>query len=143
AGNSSKLHLVVDACGNPIHVELTGGQVHDAKMAKTLIDSTINNQTKAVIADRGYDSSDIRECIFKHCAESVIPVKSNSKNSNNDTLDWYLYRCRHLVENAFARLKHFRGIATRYDKLKDSYAAAVMLACVFIWLPLETIPDSV
>ena len=68
AGNSSKLHLVVDACGNPIHVELTGGQVHDAKMAKTLIDSTINNQTKAVIADRGYDSSDIRECIFKHCA---------------------------------------------------------------------------
>src|SRR5690606_28308430 len=49
AGNSSKLHLVVDACGNPIHVELTGEQVHDAKMAKTLRDSTINNQTKAVI----------------------------------------------------------------------------------------------
>ena len=136
AGNSSKLHLVVDACGNPIHVELSGGQIHDAKMAKALIFSTINNQTKAVIADRGYDSSDIRECIFTHCAESVIPVKSNSKNSNNDTLDWYLYRCRHLVENAFARLKHFRGIATRYDKLKDSYAAAIMLACVFIWLPL-------
>ena len=41
-----------------------------------------------------------------------------------------------MVENAFARLKHFRGIATRYDKLKDSYEAAVMLACVFIWLPL-------
>ncbi|WP_351079479.1 transposase, partial [Shewanella sp. CAL98-MNA-CIBAN-0140] len=93
---------------------LSGGQVHDSKMAKALICSTINNQTKAVIADRGYDSSDIRECIFKHCAQSVIPVKSNSKSSN-DTLDWYLYRCRHLVENAFARLKHFRGIATRYD----------------------------
>ncbi len=71
AGNSSKLHLVVDACGNPIHVDLSGGQVHDSKVAKALIRSTINNQTKAVIADRGYDS---RECIFKHCAQSVISV---------------------------------------------------------------------
>ena len=135
AGNSSKLHLIVDACGNPVHVALTGGQVHDSKMANALIKSTIKKETKAVVADRGYDSSDIRECIFEHCAESVIPVKSNSK-SNNDTLNWYLYRCRHLVENAFARLKHFRGIATRYDKLKASYEAAVILACVFIWLPL-------
>ena len=135
AGHSSKLHLVVDACGNPIHVELTGGQVHDSKVANTLIKSTIKKQTQAVVADRGYDSSDIRACVFKHCAESVIPFKSNSK-SNNDTLDWYLYRCRYLVENALARLKLFRGIATRYDKLKDSCGAAIMLACIFIWLPL-------
>lgn len=104
-------------------------------MANTLIKSTIKKETKAVVADRGYDSSDIRDYIFEYCAESVIPVKSNSK-SNNNTLNWHLYRCRHLVENAFARLKHFRGIATRYDKLKDSYEAAVILACVFIWLPL-------
>ena len=60
AGNSSKLHLVVDACGNPIHVELSGGQVHDSKMAKALIFSTINNQTKAVIADRGSNTF----CLF-------------------------------------------------------------------------------
>lgn len=84
-----------------------------------------------MVADNGYDSSDLRECIFEHFAELVRPVKSNSKSKNN-TLNWYLYRCRHLVENAFARLKHFRGIATRYDKLKDSYEAAVILACVFI-----------
>lgn len=110
---------------------MLSGQVHDSKVANTLMKSTIKKQTQAVVADRGYDSSDIRACVFKHCAESVIPVKSKSK-SNNDTLDWYLYRCRHLVENAFARLKHFRGIATCYDKLKDSYGAAIILACVFI-----------
>ncbi|ERL56214.1 ISSod6 transposase, IS1301 [Psychrobacter aquaticus CMS 56] len=51
-------------------------------------------------------------------------------------MDWYLYRCRHLVENTLARLKHFRGSATSYDKLKDSYGTAIILACVFIWLPL-------
>lgn len=104
-------------------------------MVNTLIKSTIKKETKVVVVDRGYESSDIIEYIFECCAESVIPVNSNSK-SNNDTLNWRLYRCRHLVENAFARLKHFRSIATRYDKLKDSYEAAVILACVFIWVPL-------
>lgn len=79
-------------------------------MANTLI----KKETKAVVADRGYDSSDIKEYIFECCAESVIPVNSNSK-SNNDTLNWPLYCCRHLVQNAFARLKHFGGIATHYE----------------------------
>ncbi len=51
-------------------------------------------------------------------------------------MDWYLYKIRHLVENTFARLKHFRGIATRYDKLKRNYENSVALACIFIWLPL-------
>lgn len=136
AGKSCKLHLMVDACGNSVHVEMTGGQVHDYKMTNILIKRTIKKETKAVVVDRGYDSGDIRECIFEYCAESVILVKSNSK-SNNNTLNWYFYCCRHLVENAFARLlKHFRSIATRYNKLKDSYEAAVILVCFFIWLPL-------
>ena len=51
-------------------------------------------------------------------------------------MDWYLYKIRHLVENALARLKHFRGIATRYDKLKKTCENSVALACIFIWLPL-------
>jgi transposase len=51
-------------------------------------------------------------------------------------MDWYLYKIRHLVENAFYRLKQFRGIATRYDKLKRNYQSAVALAYIFIWLPL-------
>ena len=51
-------------------------------------------------------------------------------------MDWYLYKIRHLVENTFARLKHFRGIVTRYDKLQQNYENSVALACIFIWLPL-------
>lgn len=65
----------------------------------------------------------------------VIPRKSNSIIGNDD-MDWGLYKYRHLVENIFARLKHFRAIATRYDKLKRNYAAMVALACGFMWLPM-------
>lgn len=134
-GNSTKLHLVVDACGNPVGIDITAGQVHDSKRAIALIDATVTDDTAAVVADRGYDSADIRSCISEKNAEPVIPVKSNSKSSNDD-LDWHLYKLRHLVENTFARLKHFRDIATRYDKLKSSFQAAIILACAFIWLPL-------
>jgi len=51
-------------------------------------------------------------------------------------MDWHLYKIRHLVENTFAHLKTFRGIATRYDQLKRNYQSVVALACIFIWLPL-------
>lgn len=51
-------------------------------------------------------------------------------------MDWALYRYRHLVENAFARLKQFRAMATRYDKLKRNYESTVAMACSFLWLPM-------
>ena len=65
----------------------------------------------------------------------VILRKSNSK-TGNDAMDWGLYKYRHLVENVFARLKHFRSIATRYDKLKRNYALMLALACGYLWLPM-------
>ncbi len=65
----------------------------------------------------------------------IIPRKSNLTIGNND-MDWGLYKCRHLVENVFARIKHFRAVATRYDKLKRNYASMVAIACGFMWLPL-------
>ena len=67
-----------------VTLSMLSGQIHESKVANTLMKSTIKKQTKAVVADRGYDSSDIRACVFKHCAESVIPVKSNSKT----TIPW-------------------------------------------------------
>src|SRR5690606_6259484 len=76
--------------------------------------------TKAIVADKGYDSECIREQITKKEARAVIPRKRNSLKGNAD-MDWGLYRYRHLVENAFARLKQYRAIATRYDKLKRNY----------------------
>ena len=65
----------------------------------------------------------------------MIPRKSNS-TIGNDEMDWKLYKYRHLVENIFARLKNYRAIATKYDKLKRNYASMVALACAFIWLPM-------
>jgi transposase len=73
---------------------------------------------------------------IRDCGEiPVIPRKSNSLTGNDD-IDWGLYKYRHLVENAFARLKHFRSVATRYDKLARNYLATVALACAIIWLPM-------
>ncbi len=133
AGNTTKIHMAVDACGFPIAFQLTGGEVHDAKAAPELIKTLpISDYT---IADKGYDSEDIREQIKHTSSIPIIPRKKNSKTGNID-MDWGLYKYRHLVENVFARLKHFRAIATRYDKLKRNYASMLSVACFYLWLPM-------
>ncbi len=91
--------------------------------------------SKAVVADKGYDSEKIRKQIEDRGAVAVIPRRSNSVIGNAD-MDGSLYRHRHLVENAFARLQHFRGLATRYDKLKRNDQSGVAMACGFLWLPM-------
>lgn len=133
AGNTTKIHMAVDACGFPIAFQLTGGEVHDAKAAPDLI--KILPIADYTIADKGYDSEEIREQIKQKSSIPIIPRKKNSKTGNTD-IDWGLYKYRHLVENVFARLKHFRAIATRYDKLKRNYASMLAIACSYIWLPM-------
>jgi transposase len=105
------------------------------KVATDLIDYLYLEETEILCADTGYDSEFIREKIKVTKTKANIPKKCNSKSSNQH-IDWYLYKIRHLVENTFARLKQFRGIATPYDKLKRNYENSVALACIFIWLPL-------
>lgn len=133
AGNTTKIHMAVDALGLPIEFEITGGEVHDCKIAPEFI--TKLPRADYTIADKGYDSEELREMIRKKSSIPVIPRKSNSTIGNDD-MDWGLYKYRHLVENVFARLKHFRSIATRYDKLKKNYAGMLALACGFLWLPM-------
>lgn len=133
AGNTTKIHMAVDAFGFPIAFQLTGGEVHDAKAAPNLI--KILPIAEYIIADKGYDSDEIREQIKQKSSIPIIPRKKNSKTGNAN-IDWGLYKCRHLVENIFARLKHFRAIATRYDKLKRNYASMLAMACAYIWLPM-------
>jgi transposase len=132
-GTTSKIHLVVDAYGLPIDFEITGGEVNDCVVAPELV-ARIPAAT-AVVADKGYDSETLREQITGKGSAAVIPRRRNS-TKGNEGMDWSLYRYRHLVENAFARLKHFRSIATRYDKLKRNYQGMVALACGFLWLPM-------
>lgn len=135
AGNTSKIHLAVDSMGLPIHFEITGGEVHDSKLAAKLVELTISKDSEYYIEDRGYDSETLRLHIKQYGSNSIIPRKKNSKTSNED-IDWCLYKYRHLVENAFARLKHFRSIATRYEKLKANYAGMLSLGCTLMWLPM-------
>jgi transposase len=132
SGFTTKIHMVVDSFGLPIEFEITGGQVHDSKMATKLISKLPDYGS--IIADRGYDSDPLREQISRKGLIPIIPRKKNSKIGNYD-IDWCLYKYRHLVENIFARLKHFRSIATRYDKLKRNFEGMLTLACAYIWLP--------
>ena len=134
AGNTTKIHMVVDSFGLPIEFEITGGQIHDCKVAPVLIAKL--KGLEYLIADKGDDSETLREQVESMAAIPIIPRKSNSTKGNAD-IDWTLYKYRHLIENIFARLKHFRAIATRYDKLKRNFVGILSLACAFIWLPLH------
>jgi len=132
-GLTSKIHMVVDSHGNPIDFEVTGGQVHDIQMATELIERT--PKSSFTIADKGYDGEYLRWVIREEESVPVIPRKSNSKIGNDD-LDKFIYKQRHKVENIFARIKHYRSIATRFEKLKRNFEGMLSLACAYIWLKL-------
>jgi transposase len=133
AGNTTKIHLAVDSCGFPIDFTITGGEVHDVKEAPSFIAQLPKSDYK--IMDKGYDCESLREQIKQQKCTPIIPRKSNS-TIGNVALDWGLYKYRHLVENAFARLKHFRGVATRFDKLKRNFVGVVALACAIMWIKM-------
>ena len=129
-GRTTKIHLATDANGLPIDFKITGGDVHDSQVAKQLIDTV--DEATYLIADKGYDAEHIRIYAKNKNMIPIIPLRSNSKRSNKE-FDKYLYKLRHLVENACARLKHFRAIATRFDKLARNYQSMIYIACMFIW----------
>lgn len=88
------------------------------------------------IADKAYDSETIRTKLKQDNISPVIPKRKNTKQPNL-AFDHYLYKLRHLVENTFARLKHFRSIATRYEKLARNYKSMLYLACTMIHCKLN------
>lgn len=133
-GLTTKIHMCADAHGNPVDFEITGGQVHDSQIALQLIETA--GEAEYFIADKGYDSDEIRDKALERGMKPVIPRRANSTKSN-PTFDSHLYKARHLVENLFAKLKHFRGIATRFEKLARNFKAMVLIACTFIWLKLK------
>ncbi|WP_234405268.1 IS5 family transposase, partial [Pseudomonas syringae] len=133
AGNTSKIYLAVDACGLPIAFDVTAGQTNECSQAASLIAKVPD--AEVIIADKGYDTEAIRAQVEQQGSKVVIPRKRNSLKGNAD-LDKGLYRNRHLVENAFARLKHFRAVASRFDKLKRNYESVIAMVCAFLWLPM-------
>ncbi len=130
AGHMSKIHLAVDAHGLLVAFEITGGDINDCIAAPELIAQLPS--AEEIVADKGYDSERIREQIETQGTRPVISIKLNSIRGNAD-LDMSLH-C--LVENAFARLKHFRAVAFRYVKLKQNYESMEAMACGVLWLPM-------
>ena len=126
--------MTVDALGNPLRVILSAGQIADIDCAAALIK---NLPTRAVVADKGYDADHFVTRIKATGAEVVIPPRSNRLAPRQ--FDRHLYRARNLVERFFARLKHFRRIATRYDKLAKSFLSFIHLACAFVWLAYSVV----
>jgi transposase len=110
-------------------LSITQGQVHDIKEAEPLLEQVAAG---AVLADKGYDSDALVASLEARGITAVIPPKANRKEPRET--DFALYRERHLVERFFGKLKQYRGIATRFDKLANTFIAGVQLVCVLIWL---------
>jgi transposase len=88
-----------------------------------------------LLADRGYDTDAILEKAAEQSMDAVIPPKKNRKVQR--AYDKSLYRLRHLVENAFEKLKRWRGVATRYAKREPSFLAAAQIRCLVLWLEIS------
>ena len=128
-GLTTKIHALVDALGNPVEVRLTAGQAHDLTGAQLLLDDA---DPHALIGDKAYDADPLLDTLAQRDIAAVIPPKANRKTPR--TCDFALYCERNLVERFFNKLKHFRAIATRYDKLARNFLAGVQLACAIILL---------
>lgn len=127
-GLSTKIHMAVDARGQPRRFILTGGQAADAPQGIPLLTGI---KAGHVIADKGYDSDRIMGFVHGQGAIVVIPPRSNRKNQRQYDLE--LYKLRNLVERAFNKLKHWRRIATRYDRRSLHFLAALQLAAAVTW----------
>jgi transposase len=126
---TTKIHALVDALGNPANLMLTAGQIHDLACAHDLIE---NADPEALIADKAYDADPLISSLTEREIAPVIPPKSNRKTKRD--CDFALYRERNLIERFFNKIKHFRAIATRYDKLARNFLAAVQLVSAIILL---------
>jgi len=129
-GLTTKIHALVDASGLPVRIGLTAGEAHDNRLVPDLIHG-LEPET-LLLADRGYDADWIRELIWNRGGWANIPPKRHRKAPVN--FSPYLYKDRNLIERFFNKLKHFRRIATRYDKLAANFLAMLKLACFRLWM---------
>lgn len=126
---STKIHSLVEGLGNLARWTLTPGQAHDLTQAHQLLENVI---TDAVIADKAFDADALIDAIRDTGAEVVIPPMRHRLEQRE--FDRHLYKDRNLIERFFCRLKHFRRIATRYDKLASRFSSFIAIVASFIWL---------
>ena len=128
-GRNTKVHALADAKGRLIAILLTGGEAHDCPVAERLIRRV--KPPKRMLGDKAYDSAELREGLDERGTKPVIPNRSNRKQPFS--FSRRLYKLRWRIESAFNRLKDFRRIATRYDRLARNYLASVCLAAALVW----------
>lgn len=129
-GLTTKIHALVDANGLPVKLKLTAGQAHDGRSTEDMLDDLGPGQI--LLADSAYDSDAMRQRLAARGAWAN--VKPMPTRRNIPAFSRFLYRYRNVVERFFNKLKHFRAIATRYEKHDDNFLALVKLAAARIWM---------
>src|SRR4051812_19380010 len=129
-GLTTKIHALVDANGLPVALKLTEGQAHDGRSAADMLQGL--GAGEILIADRAYDSDLLRQNMT---ARGVFAnIKPLARRLDKPAFSPFLYRSRNRVERFFNKLKHFRAVATRYEKHAANYLALVKLAATRIWM---------
>ncbi len=131
------MHVVTDALGTPLAFRVSAGQRHDCPEAAPLLQACLleeeqRGHVEAVLGDKGYDSTALVEQIEALGAEAVIPSRKNRKQARSYNAE--LYKERNQVERFFNRIKHYRRVATRYEKAVVHYESFLHLACIMTWL---------
>lgn len=127
-GFTTKIHALVDALGNPLKFILTPGQRSDHTQATALIENVSDTM---VLGDKGYSSNLLIEELRKRRCFAVIPSKNNSENPHE--YDKYIYKERHLIECFFGKIKHFRRVFSRFDKLAQTFLSFVYFVGTLTW----------
>src|SRR5947209_14871476 len=127
-GRNTKIHALADAKGRLLAILLTGGEAHDCPVAERLICRV--KPSKRIIGDKAYDSAELRAQLDERGTNPIIPNRCNRKQPF--TFSKRLYKLRWRIESAFNRLKDFRRIASRYDRLARNYLTFVCLAAALV-----------
>lgn len=129
-GLTTKIHAVVDTDGLPIKLALAPGHQHDSLSAADLLGDIPKGGM--LLADKAYDSDAIRSLVAANGGWANIPPRRNRRDPI--CFSPFIYRDRNLVERFFNRIKHYRRVATRYEKRAANFLAFVKLAAIRIWL---------
>lgn len=128
-GFSTKVHIAVDALGNPLRLLLTAGQRHDSPQAPSLIEGY---EPQVLIADKGYDSGALIESVTAKGIRAVIPPKKNRLVQRD--YDRHLYRERHLIECFIGKIKQYRRVFSRFEKLSKNCLGFLSFVSALVWL---------
>ena len=126
---STKIHIAVDAVGHPLRLILTAGEVHEATQAGALIEGLT---LISLITDKGFDTDAFRVELADAEVDVVIPPKAS--RAAEIAYDENAYGLRYRIECFINKIKHYRRVATRYEKTARNFLSMVMLAAVMVWL---------